>query len=183
MLLLQNVERGSRMMTKLRGTESARILHRRRDHRNASITPIKEVIDGIQEKVCLEWRITPHIVSRSASAHYRQSISNGTIVHHQEWKTKEIQFEKLVIQSIFPIEMILNKYFLEKPFSANNPNILHQPLQTTDSYNIPTPTHIMGFDPFHSITTPHRDNTHFISFHFNRKLLVFCPWHWHLIQY
>ena len=117
-LLLQNVERGSRMMTKLRGTESARILHRRRDHRNASITPTKEMIDDIQKKVCLEWRdkITPHKVSRSASAHYRRSISNGTIDHHQEWKTKEIQFEKLVIQSIFPIEMILNKYFLENPF-------------------------------------------------------------------
>jgi hypothetical protein len=140
------VERGSRMMTKLRGTESARILHRRRDHRNASITPIKEMIDDIQEKVCLEWRdkITPHIVSRSASAHYRQSISNGTIVHHQEWKTKEIQFEKLVIQSIFPIEMILNKYFLENPSSANNPNILHQPLQTTAKYAMPTSTCIMG---------------------------------------
>jgi hypothetical protein len=24
--------------------------------------------------------------------------SNGTIVHHQEWKAKRIQFEKLVIQ-------------------------------------------------------------------------------------
>ena len=65
--------------------------------------------------VCLERRITPHIVSRSASAHHRRSIKQW---HHCSSSgvedRKEIQFEKLVIQSIFPIEMILNKYFLNE---------------------------------------------------------------------
>ena len=138
---------------------------------------IKEVIDGIQEKVCLEWRhkITPHIVSRSASAHYRRSISNGTIVHHQEWKTKEIQFEKLVIQSIFPIEMILNKYFLENPSSEKHSKY---PPSTTPNHRFVQHTHTNAHHGTLPIPSPHRDGTHFISI---ANCLAFCPWHWHLI--
>ena len=112
------------MMAKItRNRESARILHRRRDHRNASnhsFIEMNQWNDGIQQKVCLERRCrrsTPHRVSRSASAHSRRSIKHyGTItIHHQEWKTqKRSNSKQLVIQSIFPIEMILNKYFLNE---------------------------------------------------------------------
>ena len=82
--------------------------------------------------VCLERRITPHIVSRSASAHYRRSIKQW---HHCSSSgvedSKEIQFEKLVIQSIFPIEMILNKYFLKQSFFHQTPPLfLHHQHQT-----------------------------------------------------
>ena len=73
-LLLQNVERGSRMMAKLRGTESARILHRRRDHRNVIII---EWWGHIQKWCVLDLSdrdIGPHRVSRSASAHCRRPL-------------------------------------------------------------------------------------------------------------
>ena len=133
MLLLQNVERGSRMMTKLRGTESPleyciddAIIEMHR------ITPIPRKGDEsiAFNKWCV-WRdeITPHKVSRSASAHYRRSIKQW---HHCSSSgvedSKEIQFEKLVIQSIFPIEMILNKYFLkESIFSSKLSNLQSTP--------------------------------------------------------
>jgi hypothetical protein len=67
--------------------------------------------------------------------------------------------------------MILNKYFLENPSSSNNPNILHQPPQTTAKYPIPTSTDIMGPRP-----SPYRNFTdiHLISFLVHRKLLPFC---------
>ena len=50
-----------------------------------------------------KWCVLERRVALDTESHAQPLLtvgdhSNGTIVHHQEWKAKRIQFEKLVIQ-------------------------------------------------------------------------------------
>ena len=180
MLLLQNVERGSQMMTRVRGTESARIQHQWRDHRNASNHSNKGD-DRWHSKIECVW--SDEIRSPRTESHAQPLLtvgdpsSNGTNMFIiRSGRHKEIQFEKLVIQSIFPIEMILNKYFLENPSSEK---LSKYPPSTTPNHRFLSDTHINAHHGTRrkSITTPQCNGFHFISFHFNRKLLLSLTLH------
>ena len=126
-------------MTKLRGTESARILHRRRDHRNASITA---------KKGGDRWHSRKGVFGVTNHPAHSLTLSLCSLsAIHKQWRhlfiirsgrQKRSNSKQLVIQSIFPIEMILNKYFLENPSSEKHSKY---PPSTTPNHRFVQHTH------------------------------------------
>ena len=106
------------------------------------ITPTKEIIDDIQQKVCLEWwdKITPHRVSRSAPAHCRQSISNGTICSSSGVEDKRDPIRKTCDSINISYRNDPEQVFPWKSLSSANTAIL-PPIDTAKlSIVIPLPT-------------------------------------------
>ena len=112
-VLLRNVERGSQMMTKLRATRghshpasTARSSKSMPDERDAFNSGVFETR--------LPRKTVPNIASRSTSAHYRCyafKCSTWLVIRSGR---QNIQFKKTCDCRIFPIEMILDKYFLDQ---------------------------------------------------------------------
>ena len=119
--LLRNVERGSQMMTKLRATRghshpastarSSKSMHDERDAFNSGVFET-----GIRKKT------VSNIASRSTSAHYRCYALKCSIWLVIRSGRQSVQFKKTCDCRIFPIEMILDKYFL----SQNTQRAFHQ---------------------------------------------------------
>ena len=124
-VLLRKVERGSQMMTKLRATRghshsasTARSSKSMSDERNAFNSGVFET--RVPRKT------VPNIASRSTSAHYRCyafKCSTWLVIRSGR---QNIQFKKTCDCRIFPIEMILDKYFLkfqQKLPTSDNPRV------------------------------------------------------------
>ena len=79
-------------------TMQIQILYPFRDHRNAPSRSRRRWAGDIQKWCVLERRVALDTESHAQPLLTVGDHSNGTIVHHQEWKAKRIQFEKLVIQ-------------------------------------------------------------------------------------
>ena len=116
-VLLRNVERGSQMMTKLRATRGHS--HPASTARSSKSMPDER--DAFNSGVFgtrLPRKKVPNIASRSTSAHYRcYAFKCGTWLVIRSGR-QIIQFKKTCDCRIFPIEMILDKYFLDQKHSA-----------------------------------------------------------------
>ena len=126
-----------------------------------------------KKRVCLEWRdkITPHKVSRSASAHYRRSIKQW---HH--WSSSGVEDKRDPIRKTCdsinisyrndPEQVFSWKSFLCNILQISSINHTKQPIPSRYPHQrtswVTTPSH----------PSPHRNLTDFISFHFNRKVLL-----------
>ena len=164
MWLLQNVERGSRMMTKLRGTESARILHRRRDHRNASITPNKggdrwhsrKGVFGVTNHPAQS--LTLSLCSLSAIHKQWHHCSSSGVEDKRDPIRKTCDSINISYRND-PEQVFPWKSFLWETLQISSINHSKPPIRTT------YPHQRTSWDFTHSVTTPRWN-----PFHFNRKL-------------
>ena len=117
--LLQNVERGSRTMAKLRGANRSNTASMARSSKciNRARRPM-----AFKKGVCLEWGAHPARSLTLSLCSLSATIATWHLVHHQERMAYPIR--KTCDLRIFPIEMILNKYFLEKTPNDENKHTL-----------------------------------------------------------
>ena len=91
---------------------TARKQHRWRDHRNAANHSRGRRPVAFKKGVCLGWGAHPAQSLTLSLCSLSATIATWHLVHHQERMAYPIR--KTCDLRIFPIEMILNKYFLEE---------------------------------------------------------------------